>query len=223
MAVRVGRAVRAPGGRARLVGAPGHRCTAPWLDRAPPHRRLAGPGRSIPSPARSSSRPAGLLSRRYGTAPRLDLGQPLPRRPRQRGLARRPRRCASSTESLVAIVSLGEPRPFRLRPGAVGRSIGLRPGRRRPAGDGRHLPAHLAARRAQGAPGRPPPQPCPSGDLGLRRSGSATSGSLGGGQPDRAGHAGAAQAAVAVRVLGQVLLVVALGEVERRRPRRSRW
>src|SRR5690606_12675629 len=36
-------------------------------------------------------------------------------------------------------------------------------------------------------------------------------------QPDRAAHAGAADAAVAVRVLGQVLLVVVLGVVERRR------
>src|SRR4051794_9943004 len=48
--------------------------------------------------------------------------------------------------------------------------------------------------------------------------GSGTSGmeaSLLGAQPDRAGHARAAQAAVPVRVLGQVLLVVLLGVVER--------
>ncbi len=40
---------------------------------------------------------------------------------------------------------------------------------------------------------------------------------------DRAGHAGAAEAAVAAGVLGQVLLVVVLGEVERPGRRRSRW
>jgi len=34
---------------------------------------------------------------------------------------------------------------------------------------------------------------------------------------DRAAHPGAAKAAIAMRVLGQVLLVVILGEVERRR------
>src|SRR5437764_2331073 len=34
------------------------------------------------------------------------------------------------------------------------------------------------------------------------------------GQPDRAAHAGPAQAAVAVRVLGEVLLVVGLGVIE---------
>src|SRR5437764_13910347 len=36
-------------------------------------------------------------------------------------------------------------------------------------------------------------------------------------QPDRAAHAGAAQAAIAVGILGEILLVVVLGVVERRR------
>ena len=39
---------------------------------------------------------------------------------------------------------------------------------------------------------------------------------------DRAGDAGAAEAAIAARVLGEVLLVVVLGEVERPAPRGSR-
>jgi hypothetical protein len=36
-------------------------------------------------------------------------------------------------------------------------------------------------------------------------------------QPDRATHAGAAEAAIAERILGEVLLVVILGVIERRR------
>src|SRR5947209_18996943 len=40
--------------------------------------------------------------------------------------------------------------------------------------------------------------------------------SVGGSHPDRARHAGATEAAVAVRDLGQVLLVVVLGVIERR-------
>src|SRR5712691_9015856 len=42
-------------------------------------------------------------------------------------------------------------------------------------------------------------------------------GPSGGLDPDRAAHAGAAEAAIARRVLGQILLVVVLGEIERRR------
>ena len=44
---------------------------------------------------------------------------------------------------------------------------------------------------------------------------------LGGGEPERAAHARAAQAAVAVRDLGEVLLVVVLGVVERAGARRD--
>ena len=33
--------------------------------------------------------------------------------------------------------------------------------------------------------------------------------------PDRAGHAGAAEAAIAARILGEILLVIVLGEIER--------
>ena len=74
------------------------------------------------------------------------------------------------TEVVVAVVSLGARRGFGLRP--EGRRLGpLRPRRGRPAGDGRHLPAHLAARRAQGRPGRRPPQPELPGHLGLSRGG----------------------------------------------------
>ena len=47
--------------------------------------------------------------------------------------------------------------------------------------------------------------------------------SLFGEEPDRAGDAGAAESAVAVGVLGQVLLVVVLGVVELAGRRRSRW
>ena len=47
--------------------------------------------------------------------------------------------------------------------------------------------------------------------------------SVRGGHADRAGHAGAAEPAVAVRVLRQVLLVVGLGVVEGAERRRSRW
>src|SRR5690606_24820226 len=55
---------------------------------------------------------------------------------------------------------------------------------------------------------RRPPEPR------RRRGRGRRAGSLSGGHADRAGDAGAADAAVAVRVLGKVLLVVVLGEVE---------
>ena len=47
------------------------------------------------------------------------------------------------------------------------------------------------------------------------RNGSARSG----GQSDRTGHPGAAEAAIAARILGEILLMVILGEIER--PRRD--
>src|SRR5688572_19339703 len=60
-------------------------------------------------------------------------------------------------------------------------------------------------RRARGGGGRPPaPAPPPPGP-GARRGRDA----------DRAGHSRAAEPAVAARVLGEILLVVVLGEVER--------
>ena len=51
--------------------------------------------------------------------------------------------------AVVALVSLGAVRPFRLRPAGGGPSVGLHAGPGRPARDGRHVPAHLAAQRAQ--------------------------------------------------------------------------
>ncbi len=56
----------------------------------------------------------------------------------------------TSVDPIVAIVSLGEPRPFGLRAqGRRSRPHGPARGRRS-AGDGRALPARLGARRAQG-------------------------------------------------------------------------
>ena len=80
-------------------------------------------------------------------------------------------------DTMVAIVSLGDPRRLRLRP-RLGGALDLgRDGPRRPARDGRLLPAHLGARRTQGRPRRP-------ADLGavppaqrlLRRSSDRSSG-----------------------------------------------
>ena len=50
--------------------------------------------------------------------------------------------------AVVALVSLGATRPFRLRPTGGGPSVGS-PRAGRPARDGRHVPAHLAAHRAE--------------------------------------------------------------------------
>ena len=52
--------------------------------------------------------------------------------------------------ALVATVSVGAARRFLLRPKGGGRSIALQLGQRRSAGDGRHEPADLAARGAEG-------------------------------------------------------------------------
>ncbi len=57
-------------------------------------------------------------------------------------------------EAVVALVSLGAPRPFRLRPTGGGAVRRVPAGAGRPAGDGRLLPAHLAARGAEDAGGR---------------------------------------------------------------------
>ena len=53
-------------------------------------------------------------------------------------------------DTMVAIVSLGDPRRLALRPAGRRRVDRHRDGPRRPGGDGRLLPAHLGARRAEG-------------------------------------------------------------------------
>ena len=61
-----------------------------------------------------------------------------------------------TTDTMVAIVSLGDPRRLHLRPRLGGGRPGHhRDGPRRPGRDGRLLPAHLGARRPQGRPRRP--------------------------------------------------------------------
>ena len=53
-------------------------------------------------------------------------------------------------DPVVAIVSVGAPRPFRLRPRGGGRRAVVRPRPRRPVRDGRGVPARLGAHRPQG-------------------------------------------------------------------------
>ena len=73
-------------------------------------------------------------------------------------------------EAVVALVSLGALRPFRLRPTGGGPSVGVPARAGRPAGDGRVVPAHLAALRAQGPLGRAADQrPVPARLPALRR------------------------------------------------------
>ena len=55
-------------------------------------------------------------------------------------------------DTMVAIVSLGTPRPLLLRPRSGGPLTAVRGRARRPAGHGRQLPAHLGARRAEDVP-----------------------------------------------------------------------
>ena len=55
-------------------------------------------------------------------------------------------------DTMVAIVSLGTPRPLMLRPRGGGIAPAVRGRARRPAGHGRQLPAHLGARRAEDLP-----------------------------------------------------------------------
>lgn len=58
-----------------------------------------------------------------------------------------------SADTMVAIVSVGEPRALALRPAAWGRGVGpVRARARGPAGDGWLLPADLGPRRAEDRP-----------------------------------------------------------------------
>ena len=62
-----------------------------------------------------------------------------------------------SEDTMVAILSLGTPRPLLLRPrvkgaGELAGVAAVRGRARRPAGHGRQLPAHLGARRAEDVP-----------------------------------------------------------------------
>ena len=57
-------------------------------------------------------------------------------------------------DTMVAIVSLGDPRRLALRPRGGGRLDRGDPGPRRPGRHGRLVPAHLGARRPQGGRGR---------------------------------------------------------------------
>ena len=62
-------------------------------------------------------------------------------------------------EAVVAVLSLGATRRFRLRPRGGGTSIAFEPGARRPHRHGRLVPAHVAALGAEdGAAGRAPHQ-----------------------------------------------------------------
>ena len=57
-------------------------------------------------------------------------------------------------DTVVAILSLGAPRRFLLKPAAGGQVPPVRPRRRRPAGHGRRVPAHVAPRHPEGEVGR---------------------------------------------------------------------
>ena len=64
----------------------------------------------------------------------------------------------STEDTMVAIVSLGATRVFALRPRGGGPSLRLPQAPRRSAGDGRFVPAHLGARRAQDRASRSGPR-----------------------------------------------------------------
>ncbi len=109
-----------------LTGVPWHAERRPMYDRVVDVPRLLkfyGEGEPLPDPVLVEVRDAldDLLRRRAGRAVPYGRVVPLPRRPRQRRLARRHVRPRLAHDTMVAIVSVGSPRALLLRPkGAAG-------------------------------------------------------------------------------------------------------
>ncbi len=149
--LRPSRERRAVGGRATADVRPGGRRTPAVVVL----RRARPPAR--PDPRRGPRRARRALRRRARRAVHDSGPVLLPRRARQRGLARRHDRTVPDAghdgchrlagRHEAALVAAAPRRPLRR----------LRPGPRRPAGDGRVLPAHLGARGPQEHPSRRSP------------------------------------------------------------------
>ena len=145
-----------------VAGRASGRCTTGWSTFP---ASSASTARTIPCPTPSSTRPGPTLSSHYAD----ELGEPF----RTAGLCyyRDGRDSVawhgdtigrgSTEDTMVAIVSVGAPRELLLRPRGGGDERPPRPRPRRPPGDGRLLPAHLGARRAEAVEARRPPHQHP--------------------------------------------------------------
>ncbi len=104
---------------------------------------------------------------------------------------------------------------------AQGTGNRLSPGPLRGAGEGNRTPVASLGSSCSAIELHPRARPDDTGRAGTAASASdpraSRRRSVAGDQPDRAGYAGSADAAVAAGVLGQVLLMVVLGVVEGRR------
>ena len=127
----------------------------PMYDRIVDVPRLAT--HSWPHPPPVVDQMARCLGRRYGVAlPSISAN--LYRDGRDSVAWHGDRIGRHRVDSIVAILSLGDTRTLLLRPDGGGPSTVVRAARRRPAGAGRHLSAHLRALRAQASPRRPADQ-----------------------------------------------------------------